>query len=165
MKISDERHPEEHGHWDVADIRRLLFERDALRRELQQRRAQDNGQASEPRQQEASQAGRRLADAESKSGTDASPAQQAQPVAWRKDLNPPHGNWTLIWQAANPWPGQFHVSALYAAPPQDSARELLRELEPHLDKLICYASTPDEYAPNAIVKRIRAYLDKTKEQD
>lgn len=60
------------------------------------------------------------------------PDQQAQPVAWRKDLNPPHGNWTLIWQAANPWPGQFHVSALYAAPPQPApepvAWQLLEDL-------------------------------------
>lgn len=81
---------------------------------------------------------------------DASPAQQAQPVAWRKDLNPPHGNWTLIWQAANPWPGQFHVSALYAAPQPDEARELLREASDELD----YQTGND----HPLVERIRAFL-------
>lgn len=42
---------------------------------------------------------------------------RVEPVAWRKDLNPPNGNWTLQWQASNPWPGQNHVQPLYAAPP------------------------------------------------
>lgn len=38
---------------------------------------------------------------------------------------------------------------------------LLRELRPHLDKLVCYASTPGEYEPNRIVKDVEEFLDAT----
>lgn len=69
-----------------------------------------------------------------------------------------HDMSVIIWLGEQPPEGTL----LYAAPPQAEAVALLRELEPHLDKLICYASTPDEYESNAIVKRIRAFLEQSK---
>ncbi len=36
--------------------------------------------------------------------------------------------------------------------------EAVRELEPYLDRLLCYASTTSEHEPNRVVKRLRAAL-------
>ena len=36
--------------------------------------------------------------------------------------------------------------------------EAARELEPYLDRLLCYASTTSEHEPNRVVKRLRAAL-------
>lgn len=36
--------------------------------------------------------------------------------------------------------------------------EVARELEPYLDRLLCYASTTSEHEPNRVVKRLRAAL-------
>lgn len=62
-----------------------------------------------------------------------STAPKAEPVAWRKDLDPPRGNYTLQWLSENPWPGQNHVSPLYAAPPASAAR--IAELEAEVERL------------------------------
>lgn len=80
------------------------------------------------------------------------PAQEH--VAWLRYVRA-HDRPTRIQLCDSDTPGAFKV---YAAQPHDEAVALLRALEPHLDKLICYASTPDEYEPNAIVARIRAFL-------
>lgn len=39
-----------------------------------------------------------------------------------------------------------------------AALDLLRRLEPHLDTLVCYASTTSEYEPNKLVQEVRALL-------
>lgn len=39
-----------------------------------------------------------------------------------------------------------------------AALDLLRRLEPHLDALVCYASTASEYEPNKLVQEVRALL-------
>jgi hypothetical protein len=36
--------------------------------------------------------------------------------------------------------------------------KLLAKLEPHLDAIICFASTMDEYEPNAIAADVRGWL-------
>lgn len=135
------------------DFHAVLADYGVVLLDLQQRRAQDNGQASEPRQQEASQAGRRLADAESKSGTGASPAQQAQPFTWVKWIK--EGDRTHQWLA---WAHKDDLGAipLYTAPPQqDEARELVVALRSYI---LRHGVLSAELA-----ERIRAYLDKTKE--
>jgi len=45
------------------------------------------------------------------------------------------------------------------APPHEKAIRLLRELQPYLDSIICYASTISEYRPNGIVKEINDLLE------
>lgn len=42
--------------------------------------------------------------------------------------------------------------------------ELLVEMEPHIDSLICYGSTCLEYKPNDFVRRYRALLARLKEK-
>lgn len=59
-----------------------------------------------------------------------STAPKAEPVAWRKDLDPPRGNYTLQWLSENPWPGQNHVSPLYAAPVPVAQQEPASTLHP-----------------------------------
>ena len=81
--------------------------------------------------------------------------QKEKPVGWRKDLNPPHGNFTLQWLEENPWPEQNHVQPLYAAPPPDEARELLEELSRRTAMM-------GDMADRAVHERIRAYLEKHK---
>lgn len=90
-------------------------------------------------------------------------AAPAQPVAWRYLYHDPHGSDMRIWHNSSNWNGMTPIESqpLYSSPQHDEAVALLRALEPHLDKLICYASTTDEYEPNAIVERIRAYLART----
>ena len=41
---------------------------------------------------------------------------------------------------------------------RDRAREALREIEPYLDSLICYASTINEHLPNGFPAKVRAAL-------
>lgn len=52
------------------------------------------------------------------------------------------------------------VSASLSTPPTAVARviEAARELEPHLDGLICYASTTSEHEPNRLVLNLRKAL-------
>ena len=144
-QISDERHPEEHGHWDVADIRRLLFERDSLRRELQQRRAQDKSMGDSSKADAATSV---APDPRQNKGE--SPAQQAQPVAWMWESRFNRG---LVWTACAPPDVEATIRPLYAAPPQDEARELLREASDELD----YQTSND----HPMVAHIRAYLART----
>lgn len=42
--------------------------------------------------------------------------------------------------------------------------ELLRRVEPHLDAIICYASTMGEHEPNRIAFDVRAALDEGTER-
>lgn len=42
----------------------------------------------------------------------------------------------------------------------EDLRGWLRILEPHLDAVICYASTMSEHPPNRAVKEVREYLGK-----
>lgn len=54
-------------------------------------------------------------------------------------------------------------AALAATPlkaENEALRELLRRIEPHLDAIICYASTMDEHEPNRIASDVRAALTK-----
>lgn len=96
--------------------------------------------------------------------------QKEKPVGWRKDLNPPHGNFTLQWLEENPWPEQNHVQPLYAAPPPDEARELLAHLvaivpEPELvyslDEPPAHR-TMEEHELGYALHLARAYLEKHK---
>ena len=73
---------------------------------------------------------------------------EQRPVAWRKDLDPPNGNWTQMNIPRNPWPGSPHVQALYAAPLPQSTNA---QREPLSDEQIADAQ------PVAPVALVRAY--------
>jgi len=57
-------------------------------------------------------------------------------------------------------PMRLAQEALQSTPPTAVARviEAARELEPHLDGLICYASTTSEHEPNRLVLNLRKAL-------
>lgn len=62
-----------------------------------------------------------------------------KPVGWRKDLDPPRGNWTHWMVPGNPWPNSPHVQALYTAPvPQPLSDEtaLLRQALARIDDML-----------------------------
>lgn len=43
------------------------------------------------------------------------------------------------------------------------ARDLLTRLEPHLDAIVCFASTIDEFEPNGLRRDVRAFLKDTRD--
>lgn len=65
-------------------------------------------------------------------------------------------------EAAQELADKINSGALRAQPPTREALGLLQELEPHLDKLICYASTTTEYPVNGLIHRVYEFLHKIK---
>ena len=64
------------------------------------------------------------------------------------------------YEAYSEWFQEQAKEALQSTPPTAVARviEAARELEPHLDGLICYASTTSEHEPNRLVLNLRKAL-------
>ena len=65
--------------------------------------------------------------------------------------------------AQSVFPGAYEAVALQRLQVErDEVVGLLQRVEPHIDAIVCYASTTGEHAPNKIVADIRATLSRTR---